>query len=237
MKKLLFLGFVALLLLSLVMVTTPVSVSAINAPDGEGVIWVEPNFVNGSEVGVGNEFTVEVKINISETAGDPGYPGMFAFAYKLSWNDTLLTCTMTDITTYLPSDVNPWFWSEGHSTVANTLLDEDYNAKNDTHKYAETALGKEGGFNGTMTLAEYNFTVASALGVASCPLNIHLPGAEPSYFADSDGDGITSTASDGTYWIPEFPSALIFLFVITTLAAAILGKKARLRRRSIHCQV
>jgi len=233
MKKLLFLGFAALFLLSLVMVTTPVSVSAINAPDGEGVIWVEPNFVDGSEVGVGNEFTVEVKINISETAGPPEYPGMFAFQYKLSWNDTLLTCTMADITVYIPSDVKPWFWSEGHFTAENTLLDEDGNTKNDTHSYAESALGESGGFNGTMTLARYNFTVASAPWPAvSCPLDLIDEG-----ISDCPGDRITSTAYDGTYWIPEFPSALIiFLFVITTLAAAILGKKAWLRKRCIHRQ-
>jgi hypothetical protein len=220
-QKLLSIGLVALLLLSLVMLTAPVSAEP--APAGEGILWVVPDFVDGSAVGLGNTFIVELWANISTTAGVTGQEGCFAYAYWFGWNDTLLEIQSYNV--YPPADI----WTVGIFPVEDLLKDLDANTKNDTHSYSVTALGLPPGWKDGRKIAEYNFTVADDPGLdVESLLEITNKG-----FADAEEEAITMTPNSGTYWIPEFPAALIIpLFIIATLATAILGKKAWSRKRS-----
>jgi len=192
-NKPLSISLVALLLLSTVMVIAPISAEP--APPGEGAIWVEPSYVNGSQVGVGNTFIVEVKINISATAGVADHRGIYAFAFWLTWDTSLLTCTMAKITCNYPKSP---YWSGGHSTIENKILVDKPAPGFNTHSYAETAMPFDTGFTGVMTLAKYNFTVASQpmWWNASCPLDITNRG-----FSDYDIMPIIMHVYDGLYEI------------------------------------
>jgi len=218
-NKLLSVGFVALLMLNVIMLAAPLAPVTATPSGTYGSIWVEPDYVNGSLVGYGNTFVVEVKINISDTSSTP--PGIFAFAYYFTWNDTLLE--LISKITYVPGN---GVWESGSSVVADSLRDEDGNTIDDTHSYAVTALGVPTAFTGVMTLAEYTLNVTYG-DFASCDLTITDKG-----FIFGDEEEYPLDTSDGVYVIPEFPATLILpLFVVATLAAVVLGRKAWLRRR------
>jgi len=149
-NRLLSIGFVALLMLNVIMLAAPLAPVTAKPSGTYGSIWVEPDYVNGSLVGYGNTFVVEVKINISDTSSTP--PGIVAFAYYFTWNDTLLELISRN--TYVPA------WEYGSSVVADALLDIDPQAAvDDTHSYSVTALSTPTPFTGVMTLADYTLKV------------------------------------------------------------------------------
>jgi len=196
-NKLLSIGFVVLLLLNVIMLAAPLAPVTATPSGTYGSIWVEPDYVNGSLVGYGNTFVVEVKINISETSPDyPDNPGIFAFGYYFTWNDTLLG--LISKATYVPGN---GVWESGSSVVADSLRDEDGNTIDDTHSYAVTAFGVPTAFTGVMTLAEYTLNVAyePTLSDASCLLDISEKG-----FIFSDEEEYPMDVYDGVY---EFPVA------------------------------
>lgn len=212
MKKPLSIGFVALLLLSMVMVMAA-PVTAKPAPPDEASIWVEPDFVNGCLVGLGNTFLLEVEINVSDTCGDPLNPGIYAFAFKLSWNNTLINVTSYE--TYAPSD---GAWEDGYDAVDRFDVEDDTT----THVFGASARGVPAAFSGNMTVAEYNFTVLDEPPVVVSS-DLHLSDC---VFIDSLEGSFDATAYDGEYVIPEFPVALIApLFIVATLVAVILRKR------------
>jgi len=212
-RKLLPVGIVALLLLSMVMLAMPTSAGK-PAPPGGGVLWLEPEFVNCSEVGLGNTFKVELWANISTTAGVPADPGCFAYGYWFDWDDTLIN--LTSYSVYPPTDI----WGSNIFVVVDLLKDMDGNTKYDRHSYAVTALGEPPGWKDGRMIAEYTFKVTNDSVVTQSLFVITNNG-----FTDTNGYSIPITI------IPEFPvSLIIFLFVVTTLAAAVLGKKAWLRK-------
>jgi len=188
----------ALLLLSTVMLATPTSAKP--APPGEGVIWLEPDCVNGSAVGgLGSTFIVELRVNISVTAGPPGGPyGCFAYAYWLSWNDTLLN--LTSYSVFPPTDI----WTSGIFTAEDLKKDTDLNNKSDIHSYSVTALGTPPGFTGARKIAEYTFIIAyqpiDPESNMSCVLDITEKG-----FVDANEDPIPMAAYDGLYVISPAP--------------------------------
>jgi hypothetical protein len=194
-KKPLSIGVVALLLLSILMLASPINGEP--APPGGGVLWLEPSYVNGSAVGLGNTFIVELWANISTTAGVIGLEGCFAYAYWFGWNDTLLE--IQSHSTFPPSDI----WTGGIFVVEDALKDTDANTKNDLHSYSVTALGNPPGWKDGRKIAEYTFKVVyepvSPEPTASCALDTTNKG-----FADGDEEAMTITVYDGLY---EFPVA------------------------------
>ena len=205
-NRLLSIGFVALLMLNVIMLALPLAPVTATPSGTYGSIWVEPDYVNGSLVGYGNTFVVDVKINISETSPDyPDNPGIFAFAYYFTWNDTLLE--LISKATYVPSN---GVWESGSSVVANTLLDTDTNTVDDTHSYSATAFGVPTAFTGVMTLAEYtlNVTYQPMGSDASCLLDISDKG-----FIFSDEEEYPLDVYDGLYEIKAQLQVMSELYV------------------------
>jgi len=93
-KKTLGIGLVAVLLLSIVMVTVPVNAMPAQA------IWVEPTITDN--LNVGDTFTIDVMVNITDPPG--AATGMFGFEYKLFWN---LSIQLTSCTTHIPAGWGP----------------------------------------------------------------------------------------------------------------------------------
>jgi hypothetical protein len=149
-NKLLSIGFVALLMLSVIMLAAPLAPVAATPAGTYGSIWVEPDYVNGSLIGLGNTFVVDVKINISDTSSTP--PGIVAFAYYFTWNDSLLE--LVSRVNYVPA------WEFGSSVVDDSLKDTaPQTTVDDTHSYSVTALSTPTPFTGVMTLGEYTLRV------------------------------------------------------------------------------
>ena len=93
-NKTLGIGLVAVLLLSMVIVTVPVGAMPAQA------IWVEPTITDNLDVG--DNFTVDVMINITDPPG--AATGMFGFEYKLFWNTSI---QLTGCTTHIPAGWGP----------------------------------------------------------------------------------------------------------------------------------
>ena len=87
-------GLVAVLLLSIVMVTVPA-----NAMPAQS-IWVEPIITDN--LNVGDTFTIDVMVNITDPLG--AGTGMFGFEYKLFWNTSI---QLTSYTTNIPAGWGP----------------------------------------------------------------------------------------------------------------------------------
>jgi len=189
-NKSLSISLVVSLLLSTVILAAPISAKP--APPGGGVVWLEPSYVNGSTVGLGNTFKVELWANISTTAGLPAYPGCFAYAYWFDWDDTLIN--LTSYSVYPPTDI----WGSNIFTAENLLKDMDGDTQKDRHSYSVTALGAPPGWKDGRKIAEYTFKVIyqPVWWDASCILDITDRG-----FGDFDGASMTMTVYDGLYEI------------------------------------
>jgi len=186
---------VVFLLSSTVMLVAPISAGK-PAPYGGGAIWVEPDYVNGEKIGLGLTFVVQVWINISETAGYPEHLGLYGFAYWLGWNDTLLE--LESRANVCPSD---GFWEEGSEVFQDILEDTDANGKNDTHKYAVTALGMEcTGFVGYMMVANYTFRIMYEPVPPETDMSCELVLSEVS-FVDFNGGSISPISVHGGFYI------------------------------------
>ena len=186
MKKTFSIGFVALLLLSLVMVMF----LPVNAEHPAQAIWVEPasNYFKLSE-----SFTVDVKINITDPDGPA--TGLFGFEYKLKWNSTILNCT-----SYTKCDpVADLGWGN-YFEVADSLTAG-------RHRYAVSALvgPTTTPFTGIVTLATYTFHVTAK---GNCTLDLY----ETEFTDDTATIIISDTIPTGTtvdsYFSTPYPRAL-----------------------------
>ena len=201
-KKPFSVGLVSLLILSMALLTAPTIAKPPTGID-EGSIWVEPDYVNGSDVGVGNNFVVELWVNMTPDAGIPPY-GCYAYGYWLDWDDTLIE--IQSYNAYPPEDI----WDEGVFVVEDQLEDIDIDTKDDRHSYSVTALGNPPGFTGVRKIANYTFKVIyePVFSDASCLLDITNRG-----FADANEDPISMTVYDGLYEIAALSPLKPKLFV------------------------
>jgi len=200
-KKLLPNGIVALLLLSMVMLTTPASAKPI-PPGFEYTVYTKPPTVNGSAVGLGNTFVVELWANTSLFGGGPP-PGCYAYAYWFQWNDTLLNLTSWSV--FPPVDK----WTLGIFTGDDSLKDIDINGKKDTHSYGVSALQVPAAWMDNRKIANYTFKVmyqpAYPEPTMSCNLHIVDKG-----FADVNGaNRPPGDLEDGTYEIFPIPGLTV----------------------------
>jgi len=205
---------------------TAVAVNAMTVyPPAPWKIWVIPSSVNGTEVGVGNNFDLTVNI----TGGD-----IYGIDWRLSWNDTLLE--FVSKVSYIPGknatgDVEG-AWAEGQQMLADRAENKTggiAGVKN-TYHWAYLTLGAGPPFNGTLTLAKVTLKVLSSAVYANCTLDLHRLSVV-GYLLGPDITG-EFTVEDGSYVIPEFPVSLIMpLFIVLTLVAVVLGKAALSRKR------
>jgi hypothetical protein len=94
LKKLLSIGFVAMLLLAIAMVMVPANAATVPAQS----LWIDPTYPDPSvtNLEVSDTFTVDVMVNVTSPTSPSG-TGMFAFEYTLFWNDSYITLTSRDI--------------------------------------------------------------------------------------------------------------------------------------------
>jgi len=187
-KKTFSIGFVALLLLSLVMVIF----LPVNAEHPAQTIWVEPasNYFKLSE-----SFTVDVKINITDPDGSGPATGLFGFEYKLKWSSTILNCT-----SYTKCDpVADLGWGIYFEAVDSLTAGQ--------HWYAVSALvgPSTTPFTGIVTLATYTFHVTAK---GNCTLDLY----ETEFTDDTATIIISDTIPTGTtvdsYFSTPYPRAL-----------------------------
>jgi hypothetical protein len=189
-KKPLSIVLVALLMISMAMLTAP-TIAQYPAPPNGGSIYLDPDYVNGSDVGVGNTFVVELWANMTPDAGIPPY-GCYAYAYWLDWDDTLLEIQSYNV--YPPTDV----WTSGIFTAEDLLVDTDINTKDDRHSYSVTALGTPPGWNDTRKIGDYTFKVIYEPIFPESDVVSSLDLTDKG-FADANEDPISMNVYDGVY--------------------------------------
>jgi len=143
-KRLLSIGFVVMLLMSMAAVL-PFPAQAVPAQS----IWVEPPSTTG--LNMGDEFVVDVKINVTDPDGGGPATGLYGFQYRLKWNGTVLNAITIDTRT---DNVPPGDLLTGWTAIyiaANTTT-----ASN--HTYAVSATGGVA-FTGVAILCRYKFKV------------------------------------------------------------------------------
>jgi hypothetical protein len=148
-KKVLSIGFIALLVLSITAIAIPIT-TALPA----WAIWVEP--ADSGIFNTGDSFTVDVMINVTDPDGAGPLLGLFGWEYKFTWNNTALSLTSNDPhgdgtpgTDLLP----------GHASVfvaINSIT--DLGDGRDQHWYAVSALTGTA-FAGVASLGSYTFQV------------------------------------------------------------------------------
>jgi hypothetical protein len=187
-KKVLSIGFIALIVLSLTVVAIPIT-SAVPAQ----AIWVEP--VDSGTKNLGDSFTVAIKINITDPDGAGGETGLFGFEYKFGWDDTSVSLTSYDVhgDNAPPGDLLPGWLS--------SLVAKDDTSVSGIHWYGVSALTGVA-FTGVYSLAEYTFQVISQPTFPAADYVGVLDIYDDKLVADFDAGLITHTTGDGAYTVP-----------------------------------
>ena len=144
-NKTLGISLVAVLLLSMVMVTVPVGAMPAQS------IWVEPTITDN--LGVGDNFTVDVMINITDPSG--AGTGMFGFEYKLFWN---VSIQLTGCTTHIPAgweSPNGFLVKNETGVWAEPSFPEKIGLG--YHYYSYSCLAGATPYTGVMSLCTYTF--------------------------------------------------------------------------------
>jgi hypothetical protein len=185
-----------------------------------GRVYVDPSSIEFSTDptqpnyrAVGDNFTVNI------TAADFVDPGVYAYQFKLYYDNTILEATAV----VLPEGhfLTP---APGEEPLFVTEL-EIYH----TEGYVSAALTSMGDVlknkTGSGVLATITF---NATGIGSCALDI-----SDTILLDPDITEIPHDIIDGNVTVvPEFPPSLIIpLFILVTLAAAVLVKTAWFKKR------
>jgi len=188
-KKVLSIGFIALIVLSMTAVAIPIT-SAVPAQ----AIWVDP--LDSGAKNLGDSFTVALKVNITDPDGGGGETGMFGFEYKFGWDDTVLSLTSYAVhgDNAPPGDLLPGWLS--------SLVAKDDTSVSGRHWYGVSALTGVA-FTGVYSLAEYTFQVISQPSLPNPDyvgvLNIY----DDKLVADFDAGLIAHTTGDGSYTVPS----------------------------------
>jgi len=191
-KKLLSIGFVALLLLIMA-----VGVSATpwdgtpDDPTPAQAIWVDPK--NTAGLGMGDTFVVDVLIDITDPPGVA--TGLWGWQYQLEWDSAVLD--VVEVQTHgdkVPSgDLLP-----GHTNVF--VADNTTTASN--HTYVVVPMGGVA-FTGVDSLCTYKFKV---IGEGSCALDLIETGKFQVKLTDDTAEEISVTTIDGDFGYPVEPS-------------------------------
>lgn len=157
-KKLLSIGFIALLVLSTAMVTVTANPwdTVVDDPHAANAIWVDPNsYLTSLELDTlaeSNTFTVDVLINVSVSSP---LLGLYGFEYKLSWDESLID--VVDIQYHAPAGWTSVFEVANYTRDFNSIP-----GKNETHVLSLTTLAGAA-FQGVMSLCTYVFHVETSV--------------------------------------------------------------------------
>jgi PKD repeat protein len=101
-KKTSSLGFVAMLLFTIAIVTMPANAATVPAQS----MFIDPTYPDPAvtNLTIGDTFTVDAMVNATAPTS-PGGTGMFGFEYKLFWNSTYVN--VTSYTTHIPAAWEP----------------------------------------------------------------------------------------------------------------------------------
>ena len=206
--------------LLILIIFSSITMRTVATPDGTEV-WVDPPYYEAPTIG--HTFSVTVKIR--------NVTGLFGYEIKLWYNTTILNATSATLPTghfLTPVDPSKIF-------IAKQVVKDDYNA---THGYAwvaVTLLAPENPKTGDGTLFKVDFK-STAMGLT--PLTLLSPPAGknaseyPVKLSDINANAMPCKANPGSVKvIPEFPVALLPLFMIITLISVILGKTWLKKRR------
>ena len=173
-NKLTIFTFIALLLLPLLSVYIPQTYAEDHPANS---IYVSPEMVNATELGLGLNDTFDIYVYINVT-------GLYGFEYKLQWDDTLIKLKHLDI--QLP-------WSP------------NFIAKNDTSTPGQywigaSALAPAPAYNGSTWVTHLVFQVAHQPAYPEPDMNctLHITGDK---LSDKSATPIPHTVYDGKYWI------------------------------------
>jgi len=208
MKKVLS-GLIVLLLLAMTIGVTATPWDGVaDDPTPAQAIWIDPKNITSPPVGVGDVFTVDVLINITDPPG--AATGMYGFQYKLKWDPTRLE--VVEIQTHtdkVPSTDILTGWTDIY-IAANATGSGPPKAPEgfDYHSYSVSATGGVA-FTGVASLCTYKFQVVVN---ASCRLDIY-----DDILVDDTATEMPHTTVDGYYitgnpiaaftYSPEYPSA------------------------------
>jgi len=162
-KKLLSIGFIALLLTSMAMIVSATNWDGVpDNPTPAQAIWIDPK--NKTGLAIGTVFTVDVLINVTDPPG--AATGLYGFQYKLKWDPTVLANveiqTHTDkvpSTDILPGWINVYMAANTTGSVGSWRY----------HSYAVSATSGVA-FRGVASLCTYRFRVAN---IGSCALDLY----------------------------------------------------------------
>lgn len=190
MKKIGTLCLIALMLLG-VSISRPIpSAKAFNA----NAIWVEPQLVNATALGlgIGDRFTVEVWINVTEE--------LYGFEYKLRWDESLIT--HVEHTHY-----EPW--------TPNFVAKDEVSAGQ--YWYGASALAPAAPFTGETKVLDITFEIVYAPYFPEPDMSCALDLVDTK-LGDPQAQPIPHTAYDGLYWIksgtPPSPSLRVVPAVV-----------------------
>jgi hypothetical protein len=146
--------------------------------------------------------------------------------FRLRWNNTVLQLNSLEEGLFLQSEgETSGIWRDPHNM-------SDINAAGGINEATCSLLGAVPGVDGSDTIATLNFTCLS-LGDSALEFWAEAPYYNPATdLLDSNLDSIPHTETPGTVdVIPEFASViLIAVFLLATLFAVVLGKKAHSMR-------
>ena len=172
-KKFSALSLVALMLIGIFAFTPILPAKAFNANS----IWVEPQLVNATDLGlgIGDQFTVEVWINVTAD--------LYGFEYKLQWDDSLIN--YVSHTHYEPWDPN--FVAKDEASAGQ-------------YWYGASALSPAEPFSGVMKVLDITFEIVYEPYYPEPDMSCALALVDTK-LGDPDGHPIPHTAHDGLYWI------------------------------------
>jgi hypothetical protein len=178
-KKVLSIGFIAMILLSMTAVTIPIT-GAVPAD----AIWVEP--ADSGNKNLGDSFTVAVMVNITN---------MYGFEYKFGWDDTVLSLTSYDPHgDNTPGGDMPAGW-------ASSFVAKDDTTVSGRHWYGVSALSGTA-FTGVYSLAEYTFQVIDQPALPD-PDYVGVLDIYDDKLVDDAAALIPHTTGDGAYTVPS----------------------------------
>lgn len=192
MKKIGTLCLIALMLLGVSIFRPIPSAKAFSA----NAIWVEPQLVNATVLGlgIGDQFKVEVWINVTAE--------LYGFEYKLRWDESLITHVKH-------THYEPW--------TPNFVAKDEVRAGQ--YWYGASALAPAKPFSGVMKVLDITFEIVYVPYFPEPDMSCALDLVDTK-LGNPQAQPIPHTAYDGLYWIKSIPPPPPSLRVVPALVDA-----------------
>jgi hypothetical protein len=167
---------IAIVIASLLLTTSGILTSGVQASGGDVFLKVEPDEVVYDGIAYGKVFTVNLNVG--------NVTNLFGYAFNVTWDHTLLECTVAVATP-------PASWNSHYIVAVNQIASGQC-------LLAVVALNGNGAtpFTGNATLALLTFKVIyDPLATSQCPLHL----GDGTLLSDDGGNKIDATLRDGLY--------------------------------------